>query len=282
MAAATADRRLLTGRRSWAPLGLWVISALSFLYVAFLYMVASNPAVRALGFGTVSDVQQMSALFFVFLFFAALLVEHYAPETPPRAAAGGSAAGPRGPATRPAGRAQGAQVSLKDPHARPGAPPPMSVPRVFPDHLEGGWQRWKFPAERTGGIYIDTDVVVDEIAPEAADGEGRGLYILRLRDEVARVCVRCDLVDHCHAKVKTLITKKDMLENHECVAGLRKIAKAKIERLSAQRAAASAAAEAAAAAPAGEPAPAAAAAAGAPDAPDAPDSTAETAPAHSG
>jgi hypothetical protein len=213
--------------------GLWVISLLCFLYVGFLYAVASNPSVRALGFGTIADVQQMSALFFILLFFAALAVEHYAPEAPARAGPAAPPAG-RGP-QRAASRAVGAQVSLKDPHARPGAPPPMSIPRVFPDPLEGGWQRWKFPSERTGGIYIDTDVVVDDVSPDAGGEEGRGLHILRVRDEVARVCVRCDLIDHCHSKVKTLITKRDMMANFECVSGLRRIAQEKIAQRDAKR-----------------------------------------------
>ncbi len=246
MAAATADGRLIKGQRSWAPLGLGVISILCFLYIAFLYVVASNPSVRALGFATVADIQQLSALFFVLLFFAALAVEHYAPEAAPRAATRPASASPGAPRHPP--RAQGALVSLKDPHARPGSPPPMSIPHVFADQLEGGWERWKFPSERTGGIYIDTDVVADDIAPEAADEDGRGLFVLRLRDEVARVCVRCDLIDHCHGKVKTLITKADMMENHECVGGLRYIAAAKIERANAERAAKEAAAAAAPAA----------------------------------
>lgn len=234
MAASNADPRLITGQRSWAPAGLWLISLVCFLYVGLLYMVASNPDVRAFGFGTIADVQQNSALIFVLLFFAALAVEHNAPEGRPSPPEGKpSGARPQGPSLP---RRTGAQVSLKDPHARPGATPPMSIPRIHPDRLEGGWQRWKFPSERTGGIYIDTDVVVDDIAPDDSAEDGRGLHILRVRDEVARVCVRCDLISHCHGKVRTLITREEMLGNSECVSGLRQIAKAKIAARDAARA----------------------------------------------
>jgi hypothetical protein len=254
MAAAEADARLITGKRSWAPAGLWLISLLCFLYIAFLYTVASNPQLRSYGFGTIGDIQLMSTYFFVFLFFAALAVEHYAPEAP-----ASSRAAPPGPRTggtaQPAARADLARVSLRDAHARPGAPPPTSMPRIRPDELEGGWLRWKFPSERTGGIYIDTDVVVDDVAGSAQDEVARGLHILRVRDEVARVCAQCDLIDHCHAKVRTLITRREMLANHECVAGLRAIAQVKIAQRNAAAAAAAQPVPPAAEAPGPAPAP---------------------------
>jgi len=120
-------------------------------------------------------------------------------------------------------------VAAEDPSARPGAPPAYNLPVSAPDELQGGWQRYKFPAERTGGVHIDVDVRIDDLTrPRTDEGTPRGLYILRVRDEVARVCVQCDLISHCHGKVAALITMEEMRGNFECVPGLKKMVNAKI------------------------------------------------------
>lgn len=226
MAAATAGRTAATPMRTRTHLALAVIGLLCLLYIGAIYSMLSNPDVRALGFDSVDSIRALSFLIFVLFFIVALYVENRAPRLPTARAQSGA----RAPATRADVARANTASNLKDAGARPGAPPPMEIPKVRADALDGGWQRWKFPAERTGGIYIDTDIVVDD-APEAQlleDGTARGLMILRVRDEVARVCISCALIDHCHSKVRTVITRADMRQNFECVPGLRKMVEAKM------------------------------------------------------
>ena len=132
----------------------------------------------------------------------------------------------------------------------------MSVPRVGAEELKGGWKRYRFPAERTGGLYVDTDIVVDSGATFSDSEEAhRGRMILRVRDEVARVCVRCDLINHCHSKVASLITVEDMRGNSDCLSGLKRIANVKMDAIKREKQAQAAAAAAMAAPVPSEPAP---------------------------
>ena len=226
MAAATAGRTAATAMRTRTHMALWVIGILCLLYIGAIYSMLSNPDVRALGFDSIDSIRALSFLIFVLFFIVALYVENRAPRLP----MAGAQSAARGPPNRADVARANTASNLKDPGSRPGAPPPMDIPKIRRDALDGGWQRWKFPAERTGGIYHDTDMVVDD-TPEAqllGDGTARGLMILRVREEVARVCVSCALIEHCHSKVRTIITRAEMRQNFECVPGLRKMVEKKM------------------------------------------------------
>jgi hypothetical protein len=216
------------GRSRAAAVALLGISVIALLYLAFLYQVYNDPGVRDLGFTGQTEIWRYSGLVFALLFSLMMVV--WMRWVPPGAVAAAPAA-----AGAPA-RTGGAPASIRasaspDPASRPGAPPSTRFPLITPEALQGGWKRYKFPAERTGGLYVDTDIVVDDAPPSAAATSTRGRSILRVRDEVARVCVRCDLIDHCHSKVAALITREDMQGNHECVPGLKRIAQARIEQM---------------------------------------------------
>lgn len=217
------------------------VAILSLLWILFMFKIYNDPGVRALGFGSPGVVWNYSWLVFALLVGIMLAVRmRYVPPAEgggaaPVGASGAKGAMPGGAVIPSTGHAR-PRVSAEDPASRPGAPPSTSVPRVQAEHLSGGWRRFRFPAERTGGLYVDTDIVVDA-GPQFSDSAEapRGKMILRVRDEVARVCVRCDLIEHCHSRVAALITIDDMRGNSDCVPGLKRIAGAKLQ--AAQRAA---------------------------------------------
>jgi len=208
------------------------VAIVALLWIVFMFMVYNDPGVRDLGFGSPGIVWNYSWLIFVLLFGIMLAVRmRWVPAAEsgaPAAASSGKGAVPGGAVIPSAGHTR-PRVSAEDPASRPGAPPSTSVPRVQAEHLTGGWRRFRFPAERTGGLYVDTDIVVDA-GPQFSDSNDapRGRMILRVRDEVARVCVRCDLIEHCHSKVAALITIEDMRGNSDCVPGLKRIAAGKM------------------------------------------------------
>jgi hypothetical protein len=252
MAAGAAETR--SARSPGAAAALAGVSVVALLYLFFLYQIYNDPGIRDLGFATAADVQRYSVLVFALLFAIMLIVRmkwYPAAVGAPAAApsSGGAIQGP-GAAVIPSAGGQRPRVSAEDPAARPGAPPSMSVPRVSAEDLKGGWKRYRFPAERTGGLYVDSDIVVDS-GTEFSDSPDspRGRLILRVRDEVARVCVRCDLMNHCHGKVAALITLEDMRGNSDCLSGLKRIANVKLDGIRRAKEAQAAAAEALAAPP---------------------------------
>ena len=231
MATASAAGVAEKGRPGLAAGALFGVAALALLYLVFLYQLFSDASLRAVGFTGLGEIRNISFLVLALLLIVMVVI--WMRWVPVQAAPVGSARG-----AAPAGAALASpkalvKVAELDPASRPGAPPSWRVPAVPPDLLQGGWKRYRFPAERTGGVCIDTDVVVDEGSPPAPAGDttSRGRHILRVRDEVARVCVRCDLQAHCHGKVAALITREEMQGNHECVPGLKRIATQKIEAM---------------------------------------------------
>ncbi len=260
MATTATAKGAAHGRSRAAAAALLGISVVSLLYLAFLYQVYNDPGVRDLGFTGQTEIWRYSGLVFALLFCLMMVVwMRWVPagvHAAPASAVGAAAKTGGAPASLP-------RTASPDPASRPGAPPSTRIPAIAPETLQGGWRRYKFPAERTGGLYVDTDIVVDDAPPSAGAVAARGRTILRVRDEVARVCVRCELIDHCHGKVAALITRDDMLGNHECVPGLKRIAQARIdqmkraqlERDAAARAAPATEEPAAEAAPSAEPAP---------------------------
>jgi hypothetical protein len=229
MATATAREAPVQGNRKGSAAGLFVIAAVALLILPLLYLIYTNPAVRDLGFSNPDQIRNwLAALGALLILLSAYVFHKGHPSTlgAGAPAAAGGAAGSRGAPRAPSR----ATAALDDPMSRPGAAFAYEIPAVPADALEGGWRRYKFPAERTGGLYVDSDIVVDKMErlSEAGDATARGHYILRVRDEVARVCVRCDLLDHCHGAVARILTKQDMLANFECVPGLRKMAQAKL------------------------------------------------------
>jgi len=252
------------GRRRLAAAALLAIAALCLLYLLFMFQLYNDAGLRDLGFTGQTEISRYSFLAFALLVLVMLGVRMWWVPSAAHAAAAasgapatGSAGGVPAPAVIPSTGGARRRVSAEDPASRPGAPPSTSVPLIKAEDLKGGWKRWRFPAERTGGLYVDTDIVVDDGSTfaDSADAK-RGRFILRVRDEVARVCVRCDLIDHCHGKVATLITREEMRANHDCVPGLKQIAAVKIEGLKrAQREEAAAAAERAAATQSASPSP---------------------------
>lgn len=252
---ATQGAAVVRGERSrGAAVALGAVSLMSVLYLYFLFQLYNDPSLRELGFSTAADIQRYSVLVFALLFAILLIVRMRmfpapAPGAAVAAAVPGGGGAIAGGAVIPSSGGARPRSSADDPAARPGAPASMSVPRVGAEELKGGWKRYRFPAERTGGLYVDTDIVVDggTTFSDSQDAP-RGRMILRVRDEVARVCVRCDLINHCHSKVAALITIDDMRGNSDCVAGLKRIATVKMESVKRARdAQAVAAADAAAA-----------------------------------
>lgn len=231
MATASAGSVAAKGRPGLASAALFGVSALALLYLLFLYQVFNDASLRALGFTGLAEIRNISFLVLALLLIVMVVIwMRWVPvQAAPPPSSGQPAAG--GGALLPP-KAQ-VKVAELDPASRPGAPASWRVPAVPPDLLQGGWKRYRFPAERTGGVCIDSDIVVDEGTLAAARGDTtpHGRYILRVRDEVARVCVRCDLRAHCHSKVAALITREEMQGNHECVPGLKRIATQKIEAM---------------------------------------------------
>lgn len=233
MATASAESAAAKGRPGLAAAALFGVSALGVLYLLFIYQVFNDPSLRALGFTGLTEIRNISFLVLALLIVVMVVIwMRWVPaQAAPAAAVPSQASGSVGAALRP-GKAQ-VKVAELSPASRPGAAPSWDVPAVPPDLLQGGWMRYRFPAERTGGVCIDSDVVVDggSLAGMPGQATPRGRYILRVRDEVARVCVRCDLMAHCHSKVAALITRDEMMGNHECVPGLKRIATLKIEAM---------------------------------------------------
>jgi len=213
------------------------VSVVALLYLFFMYQLYNDPGLRQLGFNEPREISMYSFMVFALLFVVMLLVRmrlsHAAPAV--EASSGGAAksgAGVPGGAVLPSAGHARPRVSAEDPASRPGAPPSTSVPQVPPEELKGGWKRYRFPAERTGGLYVDTDIVTDSGAVFSDSGDApRGRFILRVRDEVARVCVRCDLIEHCHGRVAGLISLEEMRGNHDCIPGLKRLASVKMETI---------------------------------------------------
>ncbi len=233
MATASADDAAVKGRPGLAAAALFGVSALAVLYLVFLYEVFNDASLRALGFTGLVEIRNISFLVLALLIIIMVVIwMRWVPVgAAPPASSGSQAGAPRGE-----GASQGkgqVKVADLDPASRPGAAASWRVPAVPPDLLQGGWKRYRFPAERTGGVCIDSDIVVDDgsLSALAGDTTPHGRTILRVRDEVARVCVRCDLMAHCHSKVAALITREEMAGNHECVPGLKRIATQKIEAM---------------------------------------------------
>ncbi len=233
MATASAAGVAAKGRPGLAAAALFGVSLLAALYLFFLYQVFNDASLRALGFTGLAEIRNISFLVLALLVGVMIAiwmvwvpVQTAAPAAPAPGAGAGGAGGPAGPKAP-------VKVAELDPASRPGAAPSWRIPAVPPDLLQGGWKRYRFPAERTGGVCIDSDIVVDEGSLPGAPGDAtpHGRIILRVRDEVARVCVRCDLMPHCHSKVAALITREEMVGNHECVPGLKRIATQKIEAM---------------------------------------------------
>src|SRR6267378_1773037 len=228
MATATAQGAAAVQARARFPVPLLLLALISFAYAPFLYAVFTYPAARQFGYATLNDIAIGSALFFMLVLVLAMLFWNSARPAPRPVAVAQGAAATASQAAAP-GSPRVRRVTAQDPSSRPGAPLAYNLPAGAPDGLQGGWQRYKFPAERTGGVYIDVDVRIDDLTrPRTDEGTPRGLYILRVRDEVARVCVQCDLISHCHGKVAALITREEMRGNFECVPGLKKMVNAKI------------------------------------------------------
>jgi hypothetical protein len=232
MATATALAAPAPTHSAKSAVGLFLIAFLAILIIPLLYTIYTSPSVRDLGFTNPDEIRnRLSALAALLILLSIFIYHRGHPATvaPPSGASGAASKVPRAGSR---GRS-----ALDDPMSRPGAPYAYEVPDVPADLLEGGWRRYKFPAERTGGLYVDTDIVVDEMRHASAPGDStpRGRYIMRVRDEVARVCVRCELIDHCHGAVASLLTQEDMLANFECVPGLRKMAQVKLEQIKSAR-----------------------------------------------
>src|SRR6266850_261692 len=231
MATATAHQGTVASRPVRAPLVLIVLALLAFAYIPFLFAVFMYPATRDLGFGTLDEIRNKSVLYVALILMLSVYFWHKGTPSP-QARAESTKTGQGSVSAPPSNAPRVVRVAAEDPSARPGAPPAYNLPASAPDELQGGWQRYKFPAERTGGVYIDVDVRLDDLTrPRTDEGTPRGLYILRVRDEVARVCAQCDLINHCHGKVAALVTMEDMRGNFQCVPGLKKMVNAKIESM---------------------------------------------------
>jgi len=240
MATATAQGAAAVQARAPFPVPLLLLALISFAYAPFLYAVFTYPAARQFGYATLNDIAIGSALFFMLVLVLAMLFWNSARPAPRPVAVAQGAAATASQAAAP-GSPRVRRVTAQDPSSRPGAPLAYNLPAGAPDGLQGGWQRYKFPAERTGGVYIDVDVRIDDLTrPRTDEITPRGLYILRVRDEVARVCAQCDLINHCHGKVAALITREDMLGNFECVPGLKKMVNTKLEWMKREKEAAAA------------------------------------------
>jgi hypothetical protein len=282
MAAASSTAAPVRKGSPGAAAALAGVSLVALLYLFFMYQLYNDPGLRQLGFNEPRDISTYSFMVFALLFVVLLLVRmrlsHSAPAV--EGSAGGAAkpsGGVPGGAVLPSAGHARPRVSAEDPASRPGAPPSTSVPQVPPEELKGGWKRYRFPAERTGGLYVDTDIVADSGAVFSDSGDApRGRLILRVRDEVARVCVRCDLIEHCHGRVAGLISLEEMRGNHDCIPGLKRLAAVKMETIKRAKEAAAGTAAAPAEAPPLEPETEAAGpheTQAAPTAPDGPDST---------
>jgi hypothetical protein len=236
MAAASSTAAPVRKGNPGAAALLAGVSIVALLYLYFMFQLYNDPGLRQLGFNEQRDISTYSFMVFALLFVVMLVVRIRASHSavaaeasPGTAAKAGAAVGgavlPSAGHTRP-------RVSAEDPASRPGAPPSTSVPNVPAEDLKGGWKRYRFPAERTGGLYVDTDIVVDGGAVFSDSDEARrGRMILRVRDEVARVCVRCDLIDHCHGRVAGLISLEEMRANFDCIPGLKRIANVKVDTI---------------------------------------------------